>query len=72
MLTTLISIGKVHIRFEDELARPGVVFSFGLTLNDLKIESVDENGSPFFYEGIVDFVRKKLTLGTMSIYFDRV
>eukprot|EP00047_Mylnosiga_fluctuans_P009057 m.9855 g.9855 ORF g.9855 m.9855 type:complete len:3208 (+) comp2465_c0_seq1:50-9673(+) len=67
-----VNIGRVHVRVEDDLAHPGVSFSFGVTLHDLRIESVDDQGRPFFYEGLVDVVRKKLTLGSLSIYFDRL
>eukprot|EP00048_Salpingoeca_helianthica_P004514 m.77774 g.77774 ORF g.77774 m.77774 type:complete len:3510 (-) comp13223_c1_seq4:21-10550(-) len=66
-----ITVGKVHIRYEDAVTIPGRPFAAGITLYDLSVQSVDATGKPAYLAGVPDVVDKKLSLGAFSVYLNQ-
>ncbi|KAJ0515677.1 putative vacuolar protein sorting-associated protein 13, second [Helianthus annuus] len=66
-----ISIGNVHIRYEDPISNPGHPFAVGITLAKLAAFTVDEKGNETFdTSGALDKLRKSLQLERLAIYHD--
>ncbi|KAL8205058.1 hypothetical protein R6Q57_010681 [Mikania cordata] len=66
-----ISIGNVHIRYEDSISNPGHPFSVGVTLAKLAAFTVDEKGNETFdTSGALDKLRKSLQLERLAVYHD--
>ncbi|KAK9053434.1 hypothetical protein SSX86_030068 [Deinandra increscens subsp. villosa] len=66
-----ISIGNVHIRYEDSSSNPGHPFAVGITLAKLAAFTVDEKGNETFdTSGALDKLRKSLQLERLAMYHD--
>ncbi|KAI3512412.1 hypothetical protein L1887_19727 [Cichorium endivia] len=66
-----ISIGNVHIRYEDSISNPGHPFAVGITLAKLAAFTVDEKGNETFdTSGALDKLRKSLQLERLAMYHD--
>ncbi|MFS7909478.1 putative vacuolar protein sorting-associated protein [Helianthus anomalus] len=66
-----ISIGNVHIRYEDSISNPGHPFAVGVTLAKLAAFTVDEKGNETFdTSGALDKLRKSLQLERLAMYHD--
>nr|GEV02157.1 vacuolar protein sorting-associated protein 62 [Tanacetum cinerariifolium] len=66
-----ISIGNVHIRYEDSVSNPGHPFAVGITLAKLAAFTVDEQGKETFdTSGALDKLRKSLQLERLAMYHD--
>ncbi|XP_071698618.1 uncharacterized protein [Rutidosis leptorrhynchoides] len=66
-----ISIGNVHIRYEDPVSNPGHPFAVGFTLAKLAAFTVDEQGNETFdTSGALDKLRKSLQLERLAMYHD--
>lgn len=66
-----ISIGNVHIRYEDSVSNPGHPFAVGVTLAKLAAFTVDEQGNETFdTSGALDKLRKSLQLERLAMYHD--
>ena len=66
-----ISINSIHIRYEDNLTRPGHIFACGFTLEQLCAYTVDDKGNKtFIAPKTMTALRKLLQLKRISIYFD--
>lgn len=66
-----ISIGNVHIRYEDSISNPGHPFAVGITLAKLAAFTVDEQGNETFdTSGALDKLRKSLQLERLAMYHD--
>ncbi|KAI3677367.1 hypothetical protein L1987_86993 [Smallanthus sonchifolius] len=66
-----ISIGNVHIRYEDSVSYPGHPFAVGITLEKLAAFTVDEKGNETFdTSGALDKLRKSLQLERLAMYHD--
>ena len=67
-----ITVKNIHVRFEDDISQK---YSFGFTLEELNIYTVNRNGEPEFidrtkkeYEN--EPLRKKLILSEFGIYWN--
>nr|XP_043635621.1 uncharacterized protein LOC122606820 [Erigeron canadensis] len=66
-----ISIGNVHVRYEDSVSNPGHPFAVGITLAKLAAFTVDEQGNETFdTSGALDKLRKSLQLERLAMYHD--
>jgi vacuolar protein sorting-associated protein 13A/C len=66
-----ISINSIHIRYEDNLTRPGHSFACGFTLEQLCAYTVDDKGDrTFIAPKAMNALRKLLQMKRISIYFD--
>ncbi|XP_024982723.1 uncharacterized protein LOC112519038 isoform X5 [Cynara cardunculus var. scolymus] len=66
-----ISIGNVHVRYEDSVSNPGHPFAVGITLAKLAAFTVDEKGNETFdTSGALDKLRKSLQLERLAMYHD--
>ncbi|KAL7618287.1 hypothetical protein Lser_V15G01600 [Lactuca serriola] len=66
-----ISIGNVHVRYEDPISNPGHPFAVGFTLAKLAAFTVDEKGNETFdTSGALDKLRKSLQLERLAMYHD--
>ncbi|KAD5802908.1 hypothetical protein E3N88_14268 [Mikania micrantha] len=66
-----ISIGNVHIRYEDSVSNPGHPFAVGITLAKLAAFTVDEKGNETFdTSGALDKLQKSLQLERLAMYHD--
>ncbi|KAK1425948.1 hypothetical protein QVD17_14615 [Tagetes erecta] len=66
-----ISIGNVHIRYEDSVSNPGHPFAVGITLAQLAAFTVDDKGNETFdTTGALDKLRKSLQLERLAMYHD--
>ncbi|KAK3881484.1 hypothetical protein Pcinc_014068 [Petrolisthes cinctipes] len=66
-----LKIRDVHLRYEDDRCLPGQVFSCGLTVDSLALQSTDEHWTPRFVSGVDSKMAfKLLELNNMGIYWD--
>uniref|UniRef100_A0A224XG50 Putative vacuolar protein n=1 Tax=Panstrongylus lignarius TaxID=156445 RepID=A0A224XG50_9HEMI len=64
-----ISIEKIHIRYEDRYSHPGKPFSVGITLNSLKIHSIESWGDPVKINP-ANLVFKELSISNLAVYWN--
>ncbi|WVZ57683.1 hypothetical protein U9M48_008037 [Paspalum notatum var. saurae] len=66
-----LSIGNIHIRYEDEESNPGHPFAAGLVLSKLSAVTVDDLGKETFATGgDLNRVKKSVELERLALYFD--
>jgi vacuolar protein sorting-associated protein 13A/C len=65
-----VSIGSVHIRYEDDETVPGTCFSAGVTLESLNVRSTDSNWVPMFVSEVTRAAHKLIHLQNLSIYLN--
>ncbi|KAL6642664.1 hypothetical protein ACP70R_020845 [Stipagrostis hirtigluma subsp. patula] len=66
-----LSIGNIHIRYEDVESNPGHPFAAGLVLSKLAAVTVDDLGKETFATGgDLDRVKKSVELESLALYFD--
>ncbi|CAD6212089.1 unnamed protein product [Miscanthus lutarioriparius] len=66
-----LSIGNIHIRYEDVESNPGHPFAAGLVLSKLSAVTVDDFGKETFATGgDLDRVKKSVELESLAVYFD--
>ncbi|PNT67930.1 hypothetical protein BRADI_3g33740v3 [Brachypodium distachyon] len=66
-----LSIGNIHIRYEDIESNPGHPFAAGLVLSKLSAVTVDDHGKETFATGgDLDRVKKSVELESLALYFD--
>lgn len=66
-----VQITNLHIRYEDDVTRPGDPFAMGLTLHDISAHTVGQDGiEAFIHEAALKLLRKKAILSRFAIYFD--
>ncbi|KAL6906369.1 hypothetical protein ACP4OV_003970 [Aristida adscensionis] len=66
-----LSIGNIHIRYEDAESNPGHPFSAGLVLSKLSAVTVDDLGKETFVTGgDLNRVKKSVELESLALYFD--
>jgi len=66
-----LSIGNIHIRYEDVESNPGHPFAAGLVLSKLSAVTVDDLGKETFATGgDLDRVKKSVELESLAVYFD--
>lgn len=68
-----VTVKDIHVRYEDDITNQ---YSFGVTLEELKIFTVNNNGQPEFidrtkkeYEN--EPLRKKLLLSNFGVYWNQ-
>ena len=66
-----ISIKNIHIRYEDDVTRPGHHFACGFTLQTLDAFTIDPQGERSFVSAeAMDALRKAVQLKRCAVYFD--
>nr|XP_018267277.1 vacuolar protein sorting-associated protein vps13 [Kwoniella dejecticola CBS 10117]OBR89435.1 vacuolar protein sorting-associated protein vps13 [Kwoniella dejecticola CBS 10117] len=65
-----IQIKGIHIRYEDGTSTPEHPFAAGVTLNEFKAISTDENWVESFIQNSLNGVHKLVKLGALAVYFD--
>lgn len=66
-----LSIGNIHIRYEDVESNPGHPFAAGLVLSKLSAVTVDDLGKETFATGgDLDRVKKSVELESLAMYFN--
>jgi vacuolar protein sorting-associated protein 13A/C len=66
-----LSIGNIHIRYEDIESNPGHPFAAGLVLSKLSAVTVDDHGKETFATGgDLERVKKSVELESLALYFD--
>lgn len=66
-----VSIKNIHIRYEDDVTRPGHTFACGFTLQNLEAFTIDATGNMRFVAAkAMDALRKAVKLQRLAIYFD--
>ncbi|WVQ62160.1 uncharacterized protein L199_000298 [Kwoniella botswanensis] len=65
-----IQIKGIHIRYEDGSSTPEHPFAAGITLNEFKAVSTDENWVETFIQNSLNGVHKLVKLGALAVYFD--
>ena len=66
-----VSIKNIHIRYEDDVTRPGHPFACGFTLQNLEAFTVDATGDRRFVAAkAMDALRKAVELQRLAVYFD--
>nr|XP_019015055.1 vacuolar protein sorting-associated protein vps13 [Kwoniella pini CBS 10737]OCF53836.1 vacuolar protein sorting-associated protein vps13 [Kwoniella pini CBS 10737] len=65
-----IQIKGIHIRYEDGSSTPEHPFAAGITLNEFKAISTDENWVESFIQNSLNGVHKLVKLGALAVYFD--
>ena len=63
-----LNIRHLHIRCEDWLSNPLQDFSFGITLNHLSLNSVDDSMNSVKPDPTSENVRKRASFDSLSIY----
>ncbi|XP_025834661.1 vacuolar protein sorting-associated protein 13-like [Agrilus planipennis] len=65
-----VKITNIHIRYEDKITNPGHPFAMGITLNNLAIDTTDENWKPTVVEEIVTKIYKAVQLDALAVYWN--
>ncbi|RLN19158.1 hypothetical protein C2845_PM02G19660 [Panicum miliaceum] len=66
-----LSIGSIHIRYEDVESNPGHPFAAGVVLSKLSAVTVDDLGKETFATGgDLDRVKKSVELESLAMYFN--
>ena len=66
-----VSIRNIHVRYEDDVTRPGHEFACGFTLQNLEAFTIDAGGDRSFVSAkAMDALRKAVHLRRCSVYFD--
>ncbi|OCF42293.1 vacuolar protein sorting-associated protein vps13 [Kwoniella heveanensis CBS 569] len=65
-----IHIKGIHVRYEDSTSTPEHPFAAGVTLNEFKAVSTDENWVEAFIQDSLKGVHKLVKLGALAVYFD--
>ncbi|WVR05901.1 hypothetical protein IAU60_002927 [Kwoniella sp. DSM 27419] len=65
-----IHIKGIHVRYEDSTSTPEHPFAAGVTLNEFKAVSTDENWVEAFIQDSLRGVHKVVKLGALAVYFD--
>lgn len=67
-----MTIGNIHIRYEDDVAHPGHPFAVGFTLRGLDAHTTDEHWQPTYVPGMPIKVHKLASLDSLSLYWNPV
>ncbi|WWD17860.1 hypothetical protein CI109_102304 [Kwoniella shandongensis] len=65
-----IHVKNIHVRYEDGSSTPDHPFAAGVTLNEFKAVSTDENWVEAFIQDSLHGVHKLVKLGALAVYFD--
>ncbi|WWC86271.1 uncharacterized protein L201_001144 [Kwoniella dendrophila CBS 6074] len=65
-----IQIKGIHVRYEDGSSIPEHPFAAGITLNEFKAVSTDENWVEAFIQNNLNGVHKLVKLGALAVYHD--
>eukprot|EP00049_Salpingoeca_infusionum_P002983 m.61945 g.61945 ORF g.61945 m.61945 type:complete len:3627 (-) comp11888_c0_seq2:204-11084(-) len=63
-----ITIGSIHIRYEDSASHPGHPFAVGCTLHELTAETTDAHFRPQFTSGMPPIVYKRVDISSFALY----
>jgi len=64
-------VNDIHIRYEDSGADPAHPFAMGIMLENISVQSTDENWEPKFVSG-EEKARKLFDFQNFAAYFDTV
>lgn len=67
-----VTLGSVHIRYEDDVAHPGHPFAAGLTLRKVDAHTTDDEWRSAFIAGMPIKVHKLASLEALSMYWNPV
>ncbi|WRT64162.1 uncharacterized protein IL334_001091 [Kwoniella shivajii] len=65
-----IQVKSIHVRYEDGTSTPEHPFAAGITLDEFKAVSTDENWVEAFIQNSLNGVHKLVKLGALAVYFD--
>ncbi|KJH40546.1 hypothetical protein DICVIV_13494 [Dictyocaulus viviparus] len=65
-----VSIGNIHIRFEDKYTNRNRPFAAGICLEKLDFQTTDENWVPTIHRDAVKIFHKLVLLDSLSIYWN--
>ncbi|XP_065669588.1 intermembrane lipid transfer protein VPS13A isoform X8 [Hydra vulgaris] len=65
-----ILISNIHVRYEDKTSNPLSPFAFGITLNELSVQTTDENWLPSIVDGSAHIIFKMVKATSVSVYWN--
>ncbi|XP_030829188.1 vacuolar protein sorting-associated protein 13C isoform X3 [Strongylocentrotus purpuratus] len=65
-----VKIRDIHVRYEDRTTNPKAPFALGATLQNISLETTDENWLPCVVDQTVQLVHKMLRLDSLAVYFN--
>ncbi|XP_065685047.1 intermembrane lipid transfer protein VPS13A isoform X3 [Hydra vulgaris] len=65
-----ILISNIHVRYEDKTSNPLSPFAFGVTLNELSVQTTDENWLPSIVDGSAHIIFKMIKATNVSVYWN--
>ncbi|XP_063952525.1 intermembrane lipid transfer protein VPS13A-like isoform X3 [Lytechinus pictus] len=65
-----VKVCDIHIRYEDRTTNPKAPFALGATLQNISLETTDENWLPCVVDQTVQLVHKMLRLDSLAVYFN--
>uniref|UniRef100_A0A8C2M9B0 Vacuolar protein sorting 13A n=1 Tax=Cricetulus griseus TaxID=10029 RepID=A0A8C2M9B0_CRIGR len=65
-----VKISNIHVRYEDDITNQGKPLSFGISLQNLSMQTADQNWIPCLHDETMKLVRKLLRLDNLFAYWN--
>uniref|UniRef100_H0X048 Vacuolar protein sorting 13 homolog A n=2 Tax=Otolemur garnettii TaxID=30611 RepID=H0X048_OTOGA len=65
-----VKISSIHIRYEDDITNRDKPLSFGISLQNLSMQTTDQYWVPFVHDGTEKLVRKLIRLDNLFAYWN--